>query len=328
MYTTPNRQTAHSSRPAGFTLVELLVVIAIIGVLVALLLPAVQAAREAARRSQCTNNLKQMGLAAHNFHDTFNALPPSFFDDDLSNGDNADWTWAVGIMPFMELDNEYDALGVNQTRLEDIVAVVSGVPDGSALSAYAPHQGFVQVTTTPIDSFQCPSNATSDVRTGFRGYNRSEGLAKTSYVGSVGMSSNNHAGGDRGGACVPMRGEGAKFRDITDGLSNTFLFGERGVDGGGNNRQPYWLAEKTPGNGGQAKRFVSSVRFPVNWDGDYNINYSFGSYHPGGAMFVLTDGSVQFVSDTVEFNYSMTPTEMGVYQKLGMRADGQTVGEY
>ena len=88
-------RTHHKNRP-GFTLVELLVVIAIIGVLVALLLPAVQAAREAARRTQCTNNLKQMGLACHNFHDARKSLPPAYMSGEGFG------TWLMLIMPYME----------------------------------------------------------------------------------------------------------------------------------------------------------------------------------------------------------------------------------
>jgi len=100
---------SNSHRQAGFTLVELLVVIAIIGILVALLLPAIQAAREAARRSQCANNLKQLGLACHNFHDTRKTLPPARYRDKYS-------TWFAFIMPYLEQSNEYD-LCDNAVRL-------------------------------------------------------------------------------------------------------------------------------------------------------------------------------------------------------------------
>ena len=92
----------------AFTLVELLVVIAIIGILVALLLPAIQTAREAARRTQCSNNLKQMGLAAHNYHDTFNCFPPGAITDGPCCGAKSRINWAIALLPYMEQSTLYD----------------------------------------------------------------------------------------------------------------------------------------------------------------------------------------------------------------------------
>ena len=107
----------------GFTLVELLVVIAIIGTLVALLLPAVQAAREAARRSQCTNNLRQLGLAVHSFHDTHQQLPPAKIWDRYA-------TWAVFILPYVEEQNAYDAWDLQRSyfKQRNPLALISGTP--------------------------------------------------------------------------------------------------------------------------------------------------------------------------------------------------------
>ena len=104
---------------SGFTLVELLVVIAIIGILVALLLPAIQAAREAARRTQCNNNLKQIGVALHNYHDTNKVFPAGYINRNPTG--DPDWGWAVFIMPFMEMDAAVPAIGRRQDATRPVL---------------------------------------------------------------------------------------------------------------------------------------------------------------------------------------------------------------
>ena len=138
-----------TNRPSrAFTLVELLVVIAIIGVLVALLLPAIQAAREAARRNTCKNNLKQIGLALHNYHSTFGTFPPGYVADNPNNKSSSElscWAWGAFILPFIEESPLYAALGVNDRELSD--ALLDLTPNGG-----------LEAAQTPLAAFRCASD--------------------------------------------------------------------------------------------------------------------------------------------------------------------------
>jgi len=131
----------------GFTLVELLVVIAIIGVLVALLLPAVQSAREAARRMSCGNNFKQIGIALHNYHDAYQKLPPGWIMQATSPENSAGWGWPTFILPYVEQQNLYDRLQVNQLALMDVMG-------NAALRPLA---------QTKLKSYRCPSDVVKDL---------------------------------------------------------------------------------------------------------------------------------------------------------------------
>jgi len=307
-------------RRRGFTLVELLVVIAIIGILVALLLPAVQAAREAARRMQCGNNCKQIGLALHNYHDTFKTLPMAWWID-ISSGINAG-NWAISALPFLEQQPLYDQFDHN------VAAVVQAGPVGMAN---------INVIKTPISAFVCPSapgdaqsriyvasvpapglgqldweSAPCDycVSTGVRG-----AFANIAYAGN--------AGGARDGALQvhgPLGGSNrsSRFADILDGTSNTFLLGERtGGDKIYSKRLLWQSALAGPlgaSNGGgwgdslNGEHWLSGTLFSGLPDppqeGPCAVNctnargHGFHSFHPGGCQFVMGDGSVMFVAET------------------------------
>jgi len=208
------------SKRLGFTLVELLVVIAIIGVLVALLLPAVQAAREAARRSSCGNNLKQIGLSLHNFHDTFLNLPPGQINDD-----NDRYGWPAYILPFIEQDNIYNQL---------VDAGVLFYPTGNTpnTDSLRPETQIRQnhassVCKTTLDAFMCPSDVLSEVN--------NDGYGKNNYCGNVGPQFANFGcasekGNVQEGPLVFSNDNVAtyvvKFRDVTDGTANTIMVGE------------------------------------------------------------------------------------------------------
>lgn len=222
----------------GFTLVELLVVIAIIGILVALLLPAVQAAREAARRMQCQNNCKQIGLAMHNYHDTYKSFPlswnlevPGFGTASQFNGQ----PWGVRILPFIEQQPLYDQFDQNLIT----VGVGSGIP-GSLPNGI--------LAQTPLAAFICPSAPGGALR-GYTFDSTPAGLpvvipnmAPSDYIGTTGVrgvfSSVAYAptggGGSRDGVLqvhgnspFGVGGDSGRMADILDGTANTFVVGER-----------------------------------------------------------------------------------------------------
>jgi len=278
----------HSLRKRqAFTLVELLVVIAIIGILIALLLPAVQAAREAARRTQCTNNMKQIGLALHNYHDTWKRLPHGSHHADR-------WGWQPRMLPFVEGGAEFEQLDFG-------IAAWQG--------------NNFQYIRAIHENFLCPSDSLFDLiiqEESFGGgweisqsdygacigdYMNSTGVGATPAYGNVGFGPNNTANRVRG-----MMGRwrwGARFADVTDGLSNTICVGE--CIGALCICQSYgtqcWATTAHPINF-MNQSLIDNRPTPANPRWDESIG--FRSFHPGGANFLLGDGSVRFVSETVD----------------------------
>ncbi|QDS88633.1 hypothetical protein EC9_28240 [Rosistilla ulvae] len=313
------------SRRIGFTLVELLVVIAIIGILVGLLLPAVQAAREAARRMQCSNNFKQIGLAFHNYHDTFKSFPAAWYIHGMTPPFNIQGG-NMGLLPFMEQQALYDRYDSR----------VSPTNEGGTIG-----QQNVSVIATPLAGFVCPSSpggidrvydANIDATTAAAFL---PGLGAISYraapsdycvTGGVKgifakIAYSNNEGSAREGALMqvnPFETATTRFSSILDGTSNTFLMGERtggkeiytgrkilalpapiGDTNGGGWGDPLngenWLEGSVRG----------ATTFPMP-QGGCPINCTnlrsqgFHAFHPGGAMFLMADGSVQFNSETID----------------------------
>lgn len=298
-------------RSLGFTLVELLVVIAIIGILIALLLPAVQAAREAARRSQCTNNLKQIGLALHNYHDTNKTLPTGF----VYRGGNGrcNWGWNVAIFPYMEQGAFYDQLESGEIPLYD--RYVSGAP--------AAVQDMLQ---QQIGNLRCPSDDGPDLADSVNfGSNDHFDVALSNYVASAGY-------GDRPTQDNECRGmfygnSWRKLGDVKDGTSNTIAVGERcyGQPGNGDHKQhaATWLGvgrNNSYGNNATL-RTLARNSFTLNFDyreagSPENMGKGCASFHPGGANYVLCDGSVHFISETAN--------KTAVFRPLAWRNDGES----
>lgn len=375
-------------RNHGFTLVELLVVIAIIGILIALLLPAVQAAREAARRTQCTNNLKQIGLAVRNYDNTYGALPPAFLSPpEFRQSGVHNTSIFVALLPFLEQGPLHDQVTSSFTFTDGSGATVSAGPYGEGVNPndYPPWW-------TSISSLLCPSDPMS-------GSKRPNEVGYNNYVPCRGDNYDLHAPPGNSGTLSKARGMFGrdlwlKLADIEDGMSNTMAFSERAI-GSGNNRIIGAAATRLGGSGiqrpsncwarvGPGDQYVPSDQvayvmgkrwhmglighcafhsiIPPNgptcyrMDGEYDYGrrpdddsihakpgspgdhglITANSYHPGGVNVCMGDGSVRFVSETIDAgdqsalaafsNLSgFRPSPFGVWGAMGTRSSGEAV---
>jgi prepilin-type N-terminal cleavage/methylation domain-containing protein len=285
---------------AAFTLIELLVVIAIIAILIGLLVPAVQKVREAAARTQCKNNLKQISLALHGYHDTYKVFPPG--------ATSGNWGWSFLTLPYLEQAPLYNLINPNTNNVR------------AALKTNLP------TLQTTLSVFICPSD-TGDPLNKNRPFFNGNILAMSNYPGN---------GGNAGGDGIFAVNSKIRIGDITDGTSNVFLVGERSTQSFafGTTPNSNWAA-LWAGYDSQ----TSQPPIQVLWgytqyrmmDGNGpttgNVpDQAFSSLHTGGAQFSLGDGSVRFVSTDIPWNSSSTPS--ATYNYLGARADGNPVGDF
>jgi len=300
----------------------LLVVITIIGILIALMLPAVQAARETARRAQCASNLKQLGLAMHLYHNSYNRFPPGFMVVNyLGTGNPGGWAWGVFLMPFIEQSPLQDKLSPTMYTLDQVI----NDPD------------LLPMLQTDLSVFRCPSSPIGPLRTHQGGSNPL--VASANYTccrGFFNFTGTTHLTKRNNG--VFFGESGTRIEDVTDGTSNTFAVGERTAFGANlqnNNKWPSWCG---PGGGGAMNTVSSSVFDCLN---HRTSMHAFSSHHPGGAMFCLVDGSVRFIAETIDsktaglaagnagspslFLDAAAAGELGVYQLLGAINDGRVI---
>src|SRR5579871_2093864 len=301
---------------SGFTLIELLVVIAIITILIGLLLPAVQKVREAAARSQCLNNLKQMGLALHNYHDSQRSLPPGYTAsgayvdgmDDTTPG----WGWATYILPYLEQGNLF-----NQFNLSQPVQNFTGIQ--TMLKLY-----LCPSDIYPTGPFAVPNAFGTTLAT----------AAPCSYAACNGDDASDTA--DPTGNGVFYRNSQTRLTDITDGTSQTIFVGDRScasslgiwagaINGGVILRGPHNV---NPGTStGPAPCLVLAHCHLNNTNGHYDGGLDdFGSNHIGGSNILFADGSVHFLRSIPIDNPDGSYTQDSlIFQALGTRSGGEVV---
>ena len=315
----------YKSQQKGFTLIELLVVIAIIGVLIGLLLPAVQKVRESAARLQCTNNLKQIGLAMMNYESTYNRFPAGYLDNMTTNRPNSaatsnpdpitGWGWGTLILPYIEQESLYKSININSIAMNNTYA------------------GTIAFRKTVIKGFLCTSDDTGLNTFTISGTGGNFELAKSSYAGVNGQAE--LADFDTAfGLGMLLRGRGVSIAEVTDGLSNTLFVGERSSKSakqavGTLSGVCTWVGA-LPGGDLDGE---TPALYILGWTGNPsspakpNMPEPDGSFHPesftskhsGGVNFLFGDGSVKFIIDSIDGQ---------TWVKLGTRQGGETTNGY
>ncbi|MDR0871093.1 MAG: DUF1559 domain-containing protein [Planctomycetaceae bacterium] len=338
-----------NSVKSAFTLVEILVVIAIIGVLIALLLPAVQAAREAARRMQCTNNLKQLGLALHTYHDTHNALPPGCLipgqvlrdngkvvtDQQLNvyainNSAGTPWnqiTWPAFLLPYIEATALYASMDFSQASFLAIDAYGNGAGLNKTTAGTPNPKPNEESAKSAPTTFKCPSSPLPAIKNTVKDYSANGGgntlkrAADGTETWNPVVTAPDRNFGHSGNTGLFNRASGYGFGDIVDGTSNTIAFIEAHsqrplVSTDGKSFNPFnWTHHQGHGfivtDNGATMMIINAKT-----EADNGVRTAYSS-HTGGVNAAIADGSVRFVSQTISHEY--------VYRALMTKAGGESV---
>jgi prepilin-type processing-associated H-X9-DG protein len=291
----------------GITALDILVVVSVIGALVALLLPAVSTARETGRRMTCRNNLKQILIAMHNYHDVFSTFPAGWMAVDSEATTGPFYGWQTVLLPFLEEMNLYDEIDFGQP-------LFSARQGGKLTSG--------TLRTTKLKALRCPSDVTPDVNS-FR-----SDWATSNYSGNFGSLPLPRLVPDRmgqwwpGAAATLEKSDGILYWNsyvgmafIIDGTSNTLMCGERSITSGAG----IWI-------GVIQNQFENDQVTDCSHRSRLNGSYgSFSSLHPGGANFAFADGAVRVISQTIDSRDAADKLQAGAYQKLASRDGGETV---
>ena len=301
------------TRRKAFTLIELLVVIAIIAILIALLLPAVQQAREAARRTHCKNNLKQIGLALHNYHDVYNKFPAGGYWNNNHRGlAYQQGSVLVHLLPYIEqsvIFNQIDFSNPPNRNIND-----TRMPDGRLMRQ-----------AVSVSAFLCPSDTAGS---NFNNMSTVQNYAASKGASNAGSPTGGNPNGSppcadaylsfrKGGTSgsgvsgpFHRNGRSCEMRDVTDGLSNTIFFGEVRPECSNHIRQGWLQANNGQGMFGtlypiNLDTCNTSNSSGCNWINNWTEEFGFKSRHTGGAQFLFGDGAVRFISDNIDHvNYN------------------------
>ena len=295
---------------SGFTLVELLVVIAIIGILIGMLLPAVQQVREAARRIQCGNNVRQLALGLMNYESSHMELPPGWLTEDATVLDEPGWGWSARILPFVEAGNLYQQINFDLEVAADdnLVVINQGLP--LFVCPSDPADTIIDLDVHIEGEHDHDGDDDHEEEDGDDDEHEHDGpilAGRSNYSGVFG--SNEIEDDPAGGNGMFYAGKEMKFGEVSDGLSNTMIVGERRNDVG----TISWVGVVDSVDEKYARIVGSADHQPNHPDGHFE---DFRSYHTGGVNVVLGDGSVHFIVDEVN--------ELE-FQALATRAGGEVI---
>lgn len=277
----------------GFTLVELLTVTSIVTVSMSLLLPGLQKVRNQARVAACKNNMKQLGLAMHNYHDTVNAFPPGWVIKETKAAAGSGFGWGAMILPYMDQAPLYTQLNFSLPPAAD------------------------KSTQTKLPVYLCPDDtaaALNSVRGKFSTSNYSGNAGDQLLPGSVDLPDPGTPAAAKLWTGILYHNSSVRMRDITDGTSNTFMLGEKSITSAAG----IWVGVRSNQNADD------SVTDCNNGSKVNAVIHSFSSLHGDGANFLLVDGSVKFLLNTIDSKEGAN-TPNGVYQRLSHKSDGNPI---